>query len=103
MGWSLEWAGLQRTEVSDGLTEARNASAISLAPLVPMPMREASMEAILLALLLQTPAKMAPQPSSPKLLSLRSIPPTPMCVMEAQTRSASAMAFGPSGVAMTLP
>ena len=98
---------------------------MSLAPLGPMPLPEASMEATLLASLLQTPAKMAPQPSSPSLFPLRSRPPSPMCVMdalalileasavalsepsslllrssevrEAQTAQRAAIAFAPSG------
>ena len=91
MGWSLGWAGLQRTSVSEAVTEVRRASAISLAPSGPIQSLDASMELILLSSLLQTPAKISPQPLSPKLLFLRLRPPLPMLVSRL-TRRASAIA-----------
>ena len=86
MGWSLGWAGLQRTSVREPLTEAFRASAINLAPLGPMPSYEASMEVILLTVLLQTAAKIGPQPSSPSWLFLRLRPPSPMAVSGSLTK-----------------
>ena len=61
-----------------------------------MPLPDASMLVILLALLLHTPSMMAAQPISPSELLCKSSPPLPITVNEALTRRASAIAFAPS-------
>ena len=95
MGWS---SGEAHTDVNEPATLSWSALAISLAPGGPMLSPLASMEAILLSLLLQTPAKMAPQPSSPRRLYLRLRPPSPIAVSEVWTLRASAIAMTPSAV-----
>ena len=91
------------TDVTEALTVFRSASAISSAPSEPMISREASMEVILLTSLPHTAAKIAPQPSLPKLLPSRFRPSSPMEVIEGLTVIASAMALIPSAVYVPSP
>ena len=79
--------------VSEPVTLVRSALAISLPPAGLMFSQDASIDMILLSLLPQMPAKTAPQPSSPSLLSLSLTD-----VNSPLTRKASAIAVIPSAV-----
>ena len=70
---------------SELATSSRSAVATSTAPAGPILSLVVSIEAILLFLLLQTPWKIAPHPSSPSLLPFRLSPPSPIDVKEPLT------------------
>ena len=91
MGWSLGWAGLQRTEVSDAMAAQRAATAF--APSGPMPLLLRPNSWTLLTVLPRIASHSMRVPSSRKLF-----PPTKILVTDAQTEIYSA-----SGLAMAEP